>query len=48
MAVPLLLAGISAVDAVVILATGGKIALVLLAVTCGVLTLGFQRVVPGT
>jgi 4-hydroxybenzoate polyprenyltransferase len=46
--VPLLLAGISAVDAVVIVATGGQTPLVLLAITCGVLTLGFQRIVPGT
>jgi 4-hydroxybenzoate polyprenyltransferase len=46
--VPILLAGISAVDAIVIAVTGGGVALVLLAVVCGALTLGFQRVVPGT
>ena len=46
--VPLLLAGISVVDALVIIASGGQMALALLAVVCGVLTLGFQRLVPGT
>lgn len=46
--VPLLLAGISLVDAIVVVASGGQIALALLAVVCGVLTLGLQRVVPGT
>jgi 4-hydroxybenzoate polyprenyltransferase len=45
--VPLLLAGISVVDAVVVVASGGPIPLALLAIVCGVLTLGFQRVVPG-
>jgi len=46
--VPILLAGISGVDAIVVLVSGGALPLVLLAVVCGVLTLGFQRVVPGT
>lgn len=46
--VPLLLAGISVVDAIVVVASGGPIALALVAVVCGVLTLGLQRVVPGT
>ena len=46
--VPLLIAGISVVDAVVIAVCGGGVPLVLLAIVCGVLTLGFQRVVPGT
>ena len=46
--VPLLLAGISVVDAIVVVASGGQIALALVAVVCGVLTLGLQRVVPGT
>ena len=47
-AVPLMLAGISVVDAMVVLLTGGQPALALLAAVCGVLTLGLQRVVPGT
>ena len=46
--VPLLIAGISLVDAAVVMATGGNVPLALIAVVCGVLTLGFQRVVPGT
>jgi len=46
--VPVLIAGISGVDAVVVLVSGGGLPLALLAVTCGVLTLGFQRIVPGT
>jgi 4-hydroxybenzoate polyprenyltransferase len=46
--VPLLLAGISVVDAIVVTATGGPLPLALLAIVCGVLTLGLQRVVPGT
>jgi 4-hydroxybenzoate polyprenyltransferase len=46
--VPVLLAGISAVDAVVVIVCGGGLALALLAIVAGVLTLGFQRVVPGT
>jgi 4-hydroxybenzoate polyprenyltransferase len=46
--VPMLVAGISVVDAIVVMATGGPLPLVLLAIVCGVLTLGFQRVVPGT
>jgi len=46
--VPILLAGISGVDAVVVLVSGGGPALALLAVAAGVLTLGFQRFVPGT
>lgn len=46
--VPLLIAGISVVDAAIIAVAGGGVALVLLAVVCGVLTLGLQRVVPGT
>ena len=46
--VPLLVAGISLVDAAVVMATGGNVPLALIAVVCGVLTLGFQRVVPGT
>ena len=46
--VPLLIAGISLVDAAVIAICGGGLPLVLLAIVCGVLTLGFQRVVPGT
>ena len=46
--VPLLLAGISVVDAIVVTAVGGPLSLALLAIVCGVLTLGLQRVVPGT
>jgi len=47
-AVPLLIAGISVVDATVVAVAGGGLPLVLLAVVCAVLTLGLQRVVPGT
>jgi len=47
-AVPLLLAGISVVDAVIVAVAGGGVPLVLLALVCAVLTLGFQRIVPGT
>ena len=47
-AVPLLLAGISLVDAGVVLVSGGGVVFVLLALVCGVLTLGLQRIVPGT
>ncbi len=46
--VPLLLAGISGVDAIVVFVTGGGPALVLFALVCGVLTLALQRIVPGT
>jgi 4-hydroxybenzoate polyprenyltransferase len=46
--VPLLIAGISLVDAGVIAVSGGAMPLVLLALVCAVLTLGFQRLVPGT
>ena len=46
--VPLLIAGISIVDAVIAVIAGGGPPLVLLCVVCAVLTLGFQRVVPGT
>lgn len=46
--VPLLLAGISVVDAMVIALFGGGPVLVLLALACAVLTMGLQRVVPGT
>lgn len=46
--IPWLIAGISLVDAAVIATMGGAVALVLLAATGFVLTLGFQRVVPGT
>ena len=46
--VPLLLAGISVVDATVVMVSGGPLPLALVAIVCGVLTLGFQRVVPGT
>jgi len=46
--VPLLIAGISVVDAVVIHLSRGGLPLVLLAIVCAVLTLGFQRIVPGT
>jgi|KBSMisStandDraft_5_1062788.scaffolds.fasta_scaffold01734_11 4-hydroxybenzoate polyprenyltransferase len=46
--IPILIAGISVVDAVVIAVAGGGLALVLVALVAGVLTLGLQRVVPGT
>jgi len=46
--IPWLIAGISLVDAVVIAASGGVLALSLIAGTGFVLTLGLQRVVPGT
>jgi 4-hydroxybenzoate polyprenyltransferase len=46
--VPLLIAGISIVDAAIVAIAGGGVPLVLLCVVCAVLTLGFQRVVPGT
>ena len=46
--IPILIAGISAVDAVVIALAGGGVLLVLMAIAAGVLTLGLQRVVPGT
>jgi 4-hydroxybenzoate polyprenyltransferase len=46
--IPILIAGISAVDAVVIAVAGGGLALVLVAIVAGVVTLGLQRVVPGT
>jgi hypothetical protein len=46
--VPILLAGISLVDAAVILASGGGAVLALTAAAAGPLTLLFQRVVPGT
>ena len=46
--IPILIAGISAVDAVVIALAGGGLPLVLVALVAGVLTLALQRVVPGT
>ena len=46
--IPILIAGISVVDAVVIGLAGGGVPLVLVAIVAGVLTLGLQRVVPGT
>ncbi len=46
--VPLLIAGISVVDATVIALLGGGAVLTLLALVCAVLTMGLQRVVPGT
>lgn len=46
--IPWLIAGISLVDAGVIAASGGVLALSLIAATGFVLTLGLQRVVPGT
>jgi hypothetical protein len=45
--VPLMIAGISLIDAVVILGAGGG-TLALVGVACFVLTLALQRVVPGT
>lgn len=47
-AIPLLIAGISVVDAAVIALAGGGLRLALAAVAAGVLTLALQRVVPGT
>jgi 4-hydroxybenzoate polyprenyltransferase len=46
--IPLLIAGISVVDAVVIGVAGGGVGLMLAAVAAGVITLALQRVVPGT
>ena len=46
--VPLMLAGIAGVDAIVVLLAGGGLPLALIAVVCGVLAFGLQRVVPGT
>lgn len=46
--VPLMIAGISLVDAVVILGASGGAQLALVAVGCFALTLALQRVVPGT
>lgn len=46
--IPLLIAGISVVDAVVIGVAGGGVVLMLWAIAAGVLTLTLQRVVPGT
>ncbi len=46
--IPIMIAGISVLDAIVIAIAGGSPALALLAVIAGVLTLGLQRVVPGT
>lgn len=46
--IPWLIAGISLVDAAIIAASGGTLALPLVAATGFVLTLGLQRVVPGT
>jgi 4-hydroxybenzoate polyprenyltransferase len=46
--IPLLIAGISVVDAAVIALAGGSLPLVLVAIVAGLLTLGLQRVVPGT
>jgi 4-hydroxybenzoate polyprenyltransferase len=46
--VPLLIAGISILDGVIVAIAGGGLPLILLCVVCAVLTLGFQRVVPGT
>jgi 4-hydroxybenzoate polyprenyltransferase len=46
--IPLLIAGISVVDAVVIGIAGGSVELMLAAIAAGVLTLALQRVVPGT
>ena len=46
--IPILIAGISVFDAVVILAFGGSPALAAGAVACSALTLLLQRVVPGT
>lgn len=46
--VPLMIAGISLVDAVVILGAGGGLPLALVAVACVALTLALQKVVPGT
>jgi 4-hydroxybenzoate polyprenyltransferase len=46
--IPLMIAGISVVDAIVIAIAGGGVALVLGALVAGALTLALQRVVPGT
>jgi len=46
--IPLLIAGISVVDAVVIGIAGGDVRLMLAAIAAGLLTLALQRVVPGT
>jgi 4-hydroxybenzoate polyprenyltransferase len=46
--IPLMIAGISVVDAGVIAVAGGGLPLVLAALAAGVLTLALQRVVPGT
>jgi len=46
--IPILIAGISVVDALVIGVAGGGAELMLAAVAAGVLTMALQRVVPGT
>jgi len=46
--IPLLIAGISVVDAVVIGLAGGGVELMVAAIAAGVLTLALQRIVPGT
>jgi hypothetical protein len=46
--IPLLIAGISVVDAAVIGFASGNVKLVVAALAAGVLTLALQRIVPGT
>jgi 4-hydroxybenzoate polyprenyltransferase len=46
--IPILIAGISVFDAIVVLIFGGGAVLATSAVTCAFLTLALQRVVPGT